>query len=363
MYELKVGKVNPEQQIAPLLEKIVQLTTLKKSEQVSEAFLDFILSEFDEMNAVALYKLDLLPEIPELSLELFRSSEPQCNYFDASDDEFLYNFIPVTIKEVNEFYNFSDKNLLIVRANRDKNFIFFLVYRFSNKKICHQDICYLPTEQLKEQVDAVKLLSLLYYSSIFRNQQVMISLKEKDSLTGLYNRKSFDHKMRDIREMNTISKHRRSKEGKGYTCLAILDIDHFKRINDTYGHLYGDEVLLHFSQQMQKIFRKDDLLFRYGGEEFIVLLKDVNDVVAEEVLHRFRKHIESYNFPRVPQVTVSIGMTYIWRHLMQSEIVDQADHALYYIKDHGRNNVGSYDSLVSQNLLKEIETKDDIELF
>jgi diguanylate cyclase (GGDEF)-like protein len=355
--------LKPLAPITPLLEKIAQLTSLHQCEQVSEVFLKFILSEFPELKAAALYKLDLFSKIPALSQEFFFSKDADKTNFDTTEEIFLQNFIPVTIKDSNEFYNFSENNLLIIRAHREKNCIFFIVFLTPGNQLFPQDLCYLPESDLKQLNNSTSLLNLLYYCSIYRNQQNLISLNEKDSLTGLYNRKSFDQKMQAIIENQFSSQHRRAKEGKGYTCLAMLDIDHFKSINDTYGHLYGDEVLLYFAQQMQQIFRKDDLLFRYGGEEFIVLLKDVDDEVAIMVLQRFREHIQNYQFPTVPQITVSIGVTHMKQHHLQSELIDRADLALYYIKEHGRNNVASYEALVSEGLLEAVETKDDIELF
>ena len=181
-------------------------------------------------------------------------------------------------------------------------------------------------------------------------------------MPGMFNRKSFDRSMhRCYRLMNHDL--RRAHEAENTACLAILDIDHFKKVNDTYGHLYGDEVLLHFAQQMQKIFRQDDGLFRYGGEEFIVILNDVDIDIAESVLNRFRKHIKAYPFPKVDKLTVSIGYTRLETGRMQSEIVDRADHALYFAKEHGRNNVACYEKLVDEGLLQELVTEDDIELF
>ena len=120
---------------------------------------------------------------------------------------------------------------------------------------------------------------------------------------------------------------------------------------------------MHFAQQMQKIFREDDWLFRYGGEEFVVILKNVAADMIEEILHRFRAHIESYHFPSVGQVTISIGATQLDASQLQSEIIDRADNALYYVKEHGRNNVALYENLVEQGKLQALVNESDIELF
>jgi len=124
--------------------------------------------------------------------------------------------------------------------------------------------------------------------------------------------------------------------------LGAMDIDHFKRVNDTYGHLYGDEVLLHFAQLMERHFRYTDFLFRFGGEEFIVLLTNTDATGARRALERFRQIVSEFDFPSVGQVTVSIGFTRIEPETLPTTLVDWSDRALYYAKEHGRNQVVHY---------------------
>jgi diguanylate cyclase (GGDEF)-like protein len=146
-------------------------------------------------------------------------------------------------------------------------------------------------------------------------------------------------------------------------CLAVLDIDHFKRVNDTYGHLMGDEVLLHFAQCMNHTFRDYDLLFRVGGEEFVVVLRNVDADRAHAVMERFRKVVETHYFPQVGQITASIGVTFIGPHDLPGLVIDRADQALYYVKQHGRNQVAFYEHLVAQGALQQKQVESDIELF
>src|SRR6202011_3687326 len=93
--------------------------------------------------------------------------------------------------------------------------------------------------------------------------------------------------------------------------LALIDIDRFKSINDGYGHLFGDEVLLLVSQLMKRSFRGADQLFRFGGEEFVVLLDRASEPGAQIVLERLRTTIGEHEFPQVGQVTISVGYTRI----------------------------------------------------
>ncbi len=188
---------------------------------------------------------------------------------------------------------------------------------------------------------------------------------QHDLLTGLLNRKTFDHRIGHIMARINSPHHRETdpKGGSGY-CMAMLDIDHFKRINDNFGHLYGDEVLLLFANMMQASFREEDALFRFGGEEFVVLLKGIETSRAWQVLDRFRKKIENRDFPQVGRVTVSCGLTAIRSGDLPPQILDRADRALYFAKGHGRNQVASYETLVEMGHLQTHEiSSGSIELF
>ncbi|WP_158592290.1 GGDEF domain-containing protein [Noviherbaspirillum sedimenti] len=199
------------------------------------------------------------------------------------------------------------------------------------------------------------------FLGFIRNYILLLNDNQRDHLTGLLNRKCFDDKvMKMILTLGSINK--RDADKVCY-CLAVLDIDHFKRVNDTYGHLMGDEVLLHFSQCMNETFREYDLLFRVGGEEFVVVLRNVDAERAQTVMERFRKVVETHYFPQVGQVTASIGVTFIGPHDLPGMVMDRADQALYFVKEHGRNQVAFYEQLVAQGKLLPKQVESDIELF
>lgn len=201
-----------------------------------------------------------------------------------------------------------------------------------------------------------------YLVRIYANHLLLLDKKERDALTGLYNRQSFDERISNVLRFNDHEGRRRA-DGH-YSHIAVLDIDFFKRINDRFGHLYGDEVLLLFGRVMEDSFRVTDLLFRYGGEEFVVLLSDVDDQNAQRVMERFRANIETFEFPKVGQVTVSIGYVSLAAGDMPSVVVDKADKALYYAKYNGRNQVCLYDRLVEQGKITEEAVEEgEIELF
>lgn len=198
---------------------------------------------------------------------------------------------------------------------------------------------------------------------IYRNFLLLHERTERDALTGLYNRQSFGDAVGQLMHPARARHGRRTRE-KCYW-LGILDIDHFKGVNDEYGHLIGDEVLLSFAQLMKQSFRFDDRLFRYGGEEFIVVLEGNSDEKTFQALDRFRREVEEHVFPRGVRVTVSAGYAHIDRRALPSEVIDRADRALYYAKEHGRNRVCGYENLVSQSEMKPTEyaSYEDVQLW
>ena len=198
---------------------------------------------------------------------------------------------------------------------------------------------------------------------IYQNYLQLINDNERDTLTGLLNRKTFDERIMAVMSARRASR-RASDIKEVQCCLGILDIDHFKKVNDQFGHLYGDEVLLLFAQIMTRTFRDDDQLFRYGGEEFVVVLKDVDLTIGLTVLERFRKAVESYHFPQVGNITASVGVVAIGEQGLPTTIVGQADQALYFAKENGRNQVCAYERLLQEGKLTSVApTEGDIELF
>jgi diguanylate cyclase (GGDEF)-like protein len=190
---------------------------------------------------------------------------------------------------------------------------------------------------------------LTHLREFYRNLVILHDSKERDVLTRLPNRQSLETRLLTVWEHYCLYPVvDRTQEKSSW--IAILDIDHFKRINDNFGHLYGDEVLLIFSQIMNKTFRHNDFLFRYGGEEFIVILNLATQAGAEIAFNRFRNAISDYNFPKVGKVTVSIGTTHISSQFMQTTLLDHADKALYHAKETGRNKVVVFEDMNVQDL-------------
>jgi diguanylate cyclase (GGDEF)-like protein len=219
---------------------------------------------------------------------------------------------------------------------------------------------------LEEEINFARILQL------YNNFIDFLDYGDYDELTGLLNRKTFDSYFRNVIEnlsQRPVSSRyiRGSRFGPSdneHVWLAVADIDFFKKINDKFGHLYGDEVLVLLSQIMRKSFRESDSLFRCGGEEFVIVLRCLKPEHASVALERFRCAVEDFGFPQVGKVTVSIGYTAVRREDSGSAAFGRADEALYLAKHSGRNQVQFYENLVEGNLLNRTEpTLNDVELF
>jgi diguanylate cyclase (GGDEF)-like protein len=145
--------------------------------------------------------------------------------------------------------------------------------------------------------------------------------------------------------------------------IGVIDIDHFKSVNDTYGHLIGDEVLLLLSRLMRSVFRFHDRLYRFGGEEFVVLMRCAGDAEATIALERLRATVLAFAFPQVGTISISVGFTAIKTGDTPSTAFERADRAVYWAKSHGRNQVCSHAVLVASGELADDSKVGDVELF
>jgi len=154
-----------------------------------------------------------------------------------------------------------------------------------------------------------------------------------DGLTGIFNRRYFE--LRIVEEFERARRH-----GAGFS-VVMADIDDFKKLNDDFGHLLGDEVLRQVSSLFHQQLRKIDVVCRYGGEEFAILLSQTNEQQAMAVAEKLRRMMADWNFPGVPRaVTISAGVAVFPEHgKTRNDIMQSADSALYAAKQGGRNRV------------------------
>jgi diguanylate cyclase (GGDEF)-like protein len=198
---------------------------------------------------------------------------------------------------------------------------------------------YDPSE-LKARINASLRTKVLQDELRKKNRQLeevlsqMETLSMTDQLTGLFNRRAF---------LTVFEKEfsRTKRYNHSASCLMI-DIDHFKRINDTYGHNTGDEVLRELSQVMLNCLRKADTVARWGGEEFIILLPETSKKDALLIASRILTSVSNFKFSSLPgQVTVSIGLAGIPEPDIDTtdKLIAASDNALYQAKAKGRNRI------------------------
>jgi diguanylate cyclase (GGDEF)-like protein len=179
----------------------------------------------------------------------------------------------------------------------------------------------------------VTLIVLILLNRVIKRYQGKIQAQAVlDSLTELPNRRGFDL-------LAAQAMHEAQREPKPLTAL-LLDLDHFKALNDTYGHLAGDQVLIGFARDLESCLRHSDIVCRWGGEEFIVLLKDTDGETGLMIAEKIRQHVEQQRYAyndRALQLTVSIGLTTLQTDDTLHTLLSRADHAMYRAKQAGRN--------------------------
>jgi len=172
---------------------------------------------------------------------------------------------------------------------------------------------------------------LIYYfvKELDKKDQKLLDKANKDALTKIYNRHVFNKDIEDMQKPeNDLSKY-----------LMILDIDHFKKVNDTYGHSVGDTILIEMSNVISSIVRDTDKFYRIGGEEFAILSIQKNEEDAIKLASRLRESIGEKNFSEVGKITISIGISKQKDDDTYQSLFERADTALYDVKENGRNNI------------------------
>jgi len=178
------------------------------------------------------------------------------------------------------------------------------------------------------------LVALLAPLNNALNYQQALNLASLDPLTGIYNRYAMENMV--SREIELTQRNNTPLS------MIALDIDYFKKVNDTYGHAAGDCVLKHLTECVHQCTRTTDAMFRYGGEEFILLLNNTDLFGAQELAERIRKNIEQTPYiydGKSIKITASIGISTFIENDTSSDFFKRADKALYRAKSAGRNQV------------------------
>jgi len=209
------------------------------------------------------------------------------------------------------------------------------IYKYINKNIKDYDQLYhyvLDEEReiiLKNDVFLLQVSKIEATHNLFTLTKITdISYKaNRDYLTGLY-RKNY---LTEVGEQLIEKKQR--------FALVVLDLDNFKNINDTYGHLVGDNVLKRFVYLVKQKIRKNDIFARWGGEEFLLLMKDTTPMEIKERIEEIRKDIQMYNFDIAGSVTCSFGIACLKEQEDMDNLLYRADKALYEAKNSGKNRI------------------------
>lgn len=174
------------------------------------------------------------------------------------------------------------------------------------------------------------------------HKRALRALSRIDSLTGLLNHGSW----KDLLQL----KFHKCQQQQTHGTIALIDIDHFKQINDTHGHIAGDAVLRQLSLELRRHLRENDLAGRYGGDEFCVILPRMNQEEAAQVMERMRETFSNFRAPHIPElrVSLSIGLADFHPSFTSAAMwLNAADRALYAAKDNGRNRVNVSDERVA----------------
>lgn len=282
-------------------------------------------------------KLELLAEITDTSLDEVYIFDTETFYFlyanKSAQKNLGYSLIELkkyTPADINMKISMEKLHLLLYSLDgSDKSFLEIQTkiqrkdFSFYNAKIIVKKIILSNAEYFVASVkDITKEVKL---------QKELKNLAMRDSLTGIYNR----HKVNEIIDEEII---RQSRYNNSFA-LLMLDIDHFKSVNDNYGHGVGDIILQELSNLVVKNIRKSDKFARWGGEEFLIILPQTTAEGAFKYAQKLVDVIATYEFSEVSKLTISVGVSIYREGESKTEFLKRTDEALYIAKEKGRNRV------------------------
>ena len=180
--------------------------------------------------------------------------------------------------------------------------------------------------------------SLKKYLSVsidITDKKLLEEMASIDKLTGIYNRRMLDEFLQ--KTIDVVSRHNEELS------LIIIDIDYFKNVNDTYGHVEGDNVLFQVSKIISENLRSSDIFGRYGGEEFLIICTKTDKNSAFILAEKLRNAIKNHEFPNVGEKTISLGIAEFEKNDKVKSLLEKADLALYKAKNNGRNKTIIYE--------------------
>ena len=213
---------------------------------------------------------------------------------------------------------------------------------------------------------------------VFANMYSLLAYSDRDALTGLLNRKSLDDTFYSavLEEMDqangknpelldaatALAQERRHRVPPNYW-LGTVNVDHFAQISDKNGHLIAEEVLLLVARIMNNTFRTYDRIYRFGGEQFAVLMHCPDEALVLATFERLRLNMEKFNFPQVGTVTICAGFTRVTPEDSPSTALERTERTVDYAQTHGRNKVLSHAELVRQGVFGDAPKVGAVEVF
>jgi diguanylate cyclase (GGDEF)-like protein len=292
----------------------------------TDAFLDFlkelrarISEDFKQVNRLLLLFMNQVKELEETFRKEFGHEEniKRIEYFEMKINDEMGSIS----NSFNLFKNIDElKNTIMDKIKAIKQLV-------SKKK--EEDL--LKTQLVQENIQKLKQRIVQVEKDaqeMSRKAEEFESAAMKDGLTGLYNRKAFDLKLNDV--LKAFS------DGGDPFALMLFDVDDFKKINDSFGHVAGDKVLKKVAQALKETFRTDDFMARYGGDEFVVIIQNLTKEMAKDKITSFKTRLKKKRFMSYEKgevdVDVSTGIALAQREDTLEGLIHRADQAMYQVK-------------------------------
>lgn len=313
-----------------VLSGIVALTQYQTTEQLMQAFGRLLQQQFHAQCVLAfiLRQDDQGDPVFELSSSQHQWQDPSC--CSPAAQRLLYPLLQKCLYLQRSIYCAEQHCTSVIPIQRGSEV--HHVFCLYGSQLSHED---------RELLD--------YLLSVYSNLFTQIDRNDRDSLTGLLNRRVLHNKINQVIKASTrpsdtpfpylIPERRQTQPSSHEAWLGLFDIDYFKQVNDQYGHIYGDDVLVTLGQLMRRCFRQHDLLFRYGGDEFVVVMSHIAQSDALARFEQFRQQVANHTFIGIGRVSVSIGLAPCEPFSDATDWLAQADTALYEAKRRGRNQL------------------------
>ncbi len=311
--------------LVSIIQKISKIITIEKEYKKQREILQYIIDSENSLTVIT--DLIGISFASQSFLSLF-------NLENIHDFNKKYISIFDIFSDINQFIS---QEIIEEKMHLGINFQQFIQDTDEANRIVNIDDAYGNSRSYYIAVSQVAnnnyLINFTDITQIEKERQESTKKAFTDGLTGISNR----HKLKEVfdQEANQI------KRDQTPLSLAILDIDFFKKVNDSYGHLIGDEILIMLAKDIQKHTRSSDLFVRWGGEEFIILFHNTTLEDAIQSAEHTRKHIATLVHPTAGSITISLGLSSYRDNDTLDTLIHRADQALYRAKNSGRNCVKS----------------------